>query len=203
MTQTSTLHSSLISAFKAIPEELTQRPQWIVWKKEVRGGKVTKVPYNAYTGNRAESNNPDTWASYERVIETLQKFPKQYDGIGFMFNRDYTGSDLDHCINEQGNIDSWGKEIIDSLATYTEYSPSDTGMHIIARGLLPEKQDEKTGERRRPGTKRGVANAPHPQAAIEMYCEGRFFTFTGKHLEGTPTTIEERQEALRGVTKIT
>src|SRR6266496_914995 len=36
----------------------------------------------------------------------------------------------------------------------------------------------------------------HPDAAIEMYCEGRYFTITGKWVEGTPTTIETNQSAL-------
>jgi len=30
-----------------IPDELKSIPQWVVWRAESRGGKLTKVPYNA------------------------------------------------------------------------------------------------------------------------------------------------------------
>lgn len=177
-------------------EELQRLPQWVMWRKEVRGGKSTKVPYNAYTGKRAESNNPATWASYSRVQETLQKYPTLYDGIGFMFNRTHTGIDLDHCVHEDGSIDPWAQEIIASLQSYAEYSPSRTGIHVIVRGCLPQMTD-KHGEVRHPGTKRPITHGTHhPAAAIEMYCEGRFFTVTGQHIEDTPLVIEDREVQL-------
>ena len=51
-------------------------------------------------------------------------------------------------------------EIIAALDTYTEISPSGTGVKMIMRGTLPPKH-------RRIGD-------------IEMYCAGRFFTITGR-----------------------
>src|SRR5260370_30603808 len=41
------------------------------------------------------------------------------------------------------------------------------------------------------GIRRRVPGAPHQEAAIEMYCERRYSTVTGGHVEGTPPTIEE------------
>ena len=35
-----------------------------------------------------------------------------------------------------------------------------------------------------------MPHASHPEAAIEMYCERRYFSITGNHVTGTPTTIE-------------
>src|ERR1700694_1909991 len=37
-------------------EELQARPQWVCWRKEQRGGKLTKVPYSATTGSKAQSD---------------------------------------------------------------------------------------------------------------------------------------------------
>src|SRR6266567_3151810 len=46
------------------PIELQARPQWVCWRKVRRHGKLTKVPYGATTGRKAESDNPETWASH-------------------------------------------------------------------------------------------------------------------------------------------
>src|SRR5712692_8235016 len=158
-------------------EELQAHPQWVCWRKERRGGKLTKVPYSLVTGRKAESDNPHTWASYGQAAQALHT--GTYHGMGYMFHRDYTGIDLDHCVNPDGRIDPWAQTYVERLKSYAEYSPSRTGIHILVRGTIPA------------GLRRRVSNAPHPEAAIEMYCERRYFTVTGHHLDGTSTTIEE------------
>jgi putative DNA primase/helicase len=95
-----------------------------------------------------------------------------------MFHQDYTGIDLDHCVTPDGHIDPWAKAYLDWLNSYAEYSPSGSGIHILVRGTIPS------------GLRRSVPHAPHPEAAIEMYCKRRYFTITGNHVAGTPTTIE-------------
>jgi primase-polymerase (primpol)-like protein len=55
---------------------------------------------------------------------------------------------------------------IDKLNSYTEISPSGTGVHIYTKAKLPS-----TGRRKN---------------NIEFYNSGRYFTVTGWHLEGTP-----------------
>src|SRR6266571_847570 len=157
-------------------EELQAHPQWVCWRKEHRRGKPTKIPYNAATGQWAKSDAPATWATYAQAVQAQRA--GSYDGIGYMFHRDYTGVDLDHCVHEDGSIDPWAQAYLDRLKSYAEYSPSNTGIHILVRGTVPS------------GLRRRVPGAPHPEAAIEMYCERRYFTVTGAHVEGTPTTIE-------------
>ncbi len=158
-------------------QELQARPQWVCWRKEVRKGKLTKVPYNAATGRYAQSDNPATWTSYERASFALQQQPDLYDGVGYMFHRDLTGVDLDHCVDADGRIEAWAQDIIERLPSYAEYSPSGTGVHILVRGDVPR------------GLRRKVPGALHAEAALEMYCEGRYFTISGKHIEGTPVTL--------------
>ena len=60
--------------------------------------------------------------------------------------------------------------------SYTEYSPSKLGVHILTQATLP-------GAGRKIGT-------------VEMYSHERFFTLTTDHIQGTPTAIEHRQEAI-------
>ena len=156
--------------------ELQARPQWVCWRNERRQGKLTKVPYSAITGKYAQSDNPQTWASYTQAMQSQRA--RRYDGVGFVFCRDYTGVDLDHCVNPNGSIDSWAQAYLDQLQSYAEYSPSKTGIHILVRGNVPR------------GLRLRVPDAPQPEAAIEMYCERRYFTVTGAHVQGTPTAIE-------------
>lgn len=157
-------------------KELQARPQWVCWRKEERQGKYTKVPYNARIGHKAATDNPATWASYGQAVQALRA--GTYHGLGYVFHQDYTGIDLDHCVNPDGSIDAWAQAYLERLRSYAEYSPSTTGIHILVRGAIPR------------GTRRRIPDAPHPEAAIEMYCEKRFFTITGQHLAGTPTAIE-------------
>ncbi len=92
------------------------------------------------------------------------------------------GVDLDGCLDpETGEIEPWAQEIIEELDSYTEVSPSGTGVHILVKGELPAGRNRK--------------------GRFEAYDRGRYFTVTGKHLSGTPRTIQSRQEELQGVVR--
>ena len=82
-----------------IPQELKDWSQWVCWNAERRNGKWTKVPYNANDGQKAKSNDSNTWASFE--LAHHQYLQNSYDGIGFMLSNDdpFTGFDFDHCRN--------------------------------------------------------------------------------------------------------
>jgi len=81
--------------------------------------------------------------------------------------------DLDKCRDPQtGIVQPWALEAIKMLDSYTELSPSKTGFHILLNGALPEG-----GNRKGP---------------VEVYTKGRYFTITGDHVAGTPTTINQR-----------
>jgi hypothetical protein len=150
------------------PVELREVLPWLLWKNETRKGKPTKVPYTI-GGNMASTTDPRTWCDFRSALAGHE----DYDGIGIVIGPPYVGIDLDHCRNpESGVIQPWAMRIIKDLNSYTEISPSGTGAHIWVIGELP-------GNRRRKGP-------------IEMYQGGRYFTVTGKHLEGTPLTVERR-----------
>jgi len=161
---------------KAIPNELKNYPNWVCWQlKGLIKGKATKIPKDPHTGGYAKSNEPHTWSSFENAYKFLNSNWEKTDGIGFVvsFDDPFTGIDLDHCIDSQtGIIEPWAMEIIKESNSYTEITPSGTGIRIFVKGNVPR------------GRKKGD---------IEAYSSGRFFTLTGNHLEGTPTTIEPRQ----------
>jgi RecA-family ATPase len=156
--------------------------QWLVWRSEKRDGKPTKIPYSPLTGQRASSTTPETWAGYHEAVRACKEHG--YGGIGFVFTPedDLCGVDLDGCLDsETGEIESWAWAIIEELDSYTEISPSGTGVHILVKAILPEGRNRK--------------------GRFEAYDRGRYFTVTGKHLAGTPPTIEDRQEELHDVVR--
>jgi hypothetical protein len=154
--------------------------QWLCWRLEERDGKLTKIPYSPLTGHRASSTTPETWTGYQEAVRACKEHG--YGGIGFVFTPedDLCGVDLDGCLDpETGEIEPWAQQIVEELDSYTEISPSRTGVHILVRATLPEGRNRK--------------------GRFEAYDRGRYFTVTGKHLAGTPQTIEGRQAELQGV----
>lgn len=158
----------------AIPESLKKKDNWVVWKTIVRDSEPTKVPFNAETGETASSTDPSTWTDFKTAYKHYRNTDK--NGIGFMFSENdmIVGIDLDHCRDkETGTIEKTFAEIVEKVDSYTEISPSGEGLHIIAKGRMPNKNSNRKGN-------------------YEMYEERRYFTFTGQHLSGTPEEVKER-----------
>lgn len=161
-----------------IPMELRALRQWVCWKLEPDDkGRLTKIPYQT-NGRKAASNNERTWNTFEACVRAAPKF----SGIGIMFADELVGIDLDDCI-ENGALNKHARHITETLKTYTEISPSGTGLHLLCWGKLPD------GWRK--------------QDTIEMYGEGspKYFTVTGKRLENTPPTIERRFDEVAALHK--
>src|SRR5690348_5293284 len=100
--------------WEQIPEELRRYPQWVNWRLELRGKKLTKVPYNARTGKRAKANDASTWGTFEDVREGLRIFAEN-DGLGFIFSESdsLVGIDLDNCIDADGRLAAWAREYVE------------------------------------------------------------------------------------------
>jgi len=165
-----------------IPEEIRLQRRWVLWRWELRPDqqgkqKWSKVPCSGKIGeaddhwHRAMSNDPTTWTTLKEVLQHFQHF----DGIGFMLGDDFSGIDLDKCRDPAtGHINTEEAQIIQGICSYSEVSPSGTGVKILVKAEKPEGRCR-------------IAN-------FEMYSQGRFFTITGHRLEGAPATIEARQE---------
>ncbi|NDY58958.1 DUF927 domain-containing protein [Desulfovibrio sulfodismutans] len=147
-----------------------------------RDGKQTKLPINPSTGSNAKSNDPSTWGSFDKAVSyynaQLNSNKQKCDGIGFMFtlNESFVGVDLDHCISESGKLDTSIRNIVNTLNSYTEISPSGRGLHIITKGKLPPG-----------GRKKGN---------VELYESGRYFTITGNIFRGCNKHVENRQNEI-------
>lgn len=156
-----------------LPADLGAYPNFVAWRFAERDGKATKIPINIHNGRMALTNAPSTWATLGAAIPFARA---NGCGIGFVFAAadPFCGVDLDKCIDPATNtIAPWAWEIVAALDSYTEVSPSGTGLHCLVRATLP------------PGGKR--------KGAIELYDRLRFFTLTGRRLPDLPATVEERQ----------
>jgi hypothetical protein len=155
--------------YETVPLELKQLNNWVGWKLESRNNKLTKIPYSG-TGIPASSTDATTWRSFDDVKKIA---PTKEKGIGFVFNGNgIVGIDIDHCISENGEISNKFESVIKSFASYTEISPSGTGVHIFIRCSSPPY---KTGKK---------------HGGIEIYSTERYFTVTGNALPEYPSQIK-------------
>ena len=156
----------------AIPETLRNRAQWVCWRYEHREGesKPTKVPINPKTGHYASTTTPETWSSLKAAMRRLEA--GGVDGLGYVFQDDHIGIDLDNAIDPTtSTIKPWAQEILKDIPSYAERSPSGIGIHIITPGALPKEA-------------RGLKR-PYQDGAVEIYSKSRYFTMTGASLNGS------------------
>ena len=182
--------------FDNIPEEPKPRRQWVNWKVLTRAGKLTKVPFQV-NGIEGDSADPAKWTTYADVVEAYNKGEHGFAGIGFTFDPldPYSGVDLDHCINADGTIKPKAKAILDKLNSYSEISPSGTGVKVLLKAKNPvsiRKKDNKFQQ---------GFESKKPDLEIEIYYGYRFFTLTGNRLTDYPATIEDRNQELTEIFK--
>ena len=115
--------------FDKIPQDLKENALFCLYKMEQRKGKATKVPYQV-NGKRADPSNPKCFTDFKTVCEVYNK--GGYVGLGMGVFPPYKVFDIDGCVVD-GKIAIFAQEIIETLNSYTEYSPSGKGVHIITK----------------------------------------------------------------------
>jgi putative DNA primase/helicase len=147
------------------PADLTDIDQWVLWRYEEVNGRRAKIPYQP-NGKKASSTDLTTWNEYATVFERWQKYPNVYSGIGFVFSEHdpYCGIDLDKSLDTDGHVKPWARDITERFHdTYSEISPSGTGIKIWSKGSVPK----------------GAALDVSEGGRVEIYSTGRYFTVTG------------------------
>ena len=161
----------------AIPELLAMRPQWLLWRYEAKEGqtKPLKVPYWVTGARRGGEQGGEKDRSKLVTLAAVKQAYERggYTGVGFAFlpGDGLIGIDIDGAINpDTGDITDRLRSIIEAVNSYTEYSPSGKGVHIIVQGETITNKSNEIG--------------------LEVFCGRQYFTFTGNHWEGTPATVE-------------
>lgn len=165
-----------------LPARLRRLDRWVLWRYLTRNGKPTKIPFDAKTGREASSTDSTTWSSLPEVVHALGG-GTTFSGLGFVFAEGdgLCGVDLDRAIDPgTKKLKPWAKRIVRDLNSYTEISPSGTGVKIFIAGVKPRKRCRTAIE----------------DGEIEIYDRGRYFTTTGQRWPGTPADVEDRQNQL-------
>ena len=161
-----------------VPEDLRRLPHWVLWRSEDRDGKATKVPIDPKTGTHAKVNQPVTWGGFAQAKRALPRY--RCNGIGFVLTEGdpYTVIDLDNAIDtESGELKPWAHEIVNTLKSYSEISPSRAGIHIFVRAKLPEGAGHRVSIE---------------DGHFEVYDQSRYMTVTGDVITES-VGIEDRQ----------
>ena len=160
----------------SVPQTLIDIPQWTARDAD-------KVPLNPRTGRYASATDPATWGTYDEALAACKTFPAAV-GVSIVLTRELgiVGLDLDGVVRVSHDISTVtdkAKIIVAAVSTYWEFSPSGTGLRAFAFSSLPEH-----------GRKRGD---------FEVYNDGRALSVTGRDINGTPTTVEDRETEIRAL----
>lgn len=149
-----------------VPKELKELKRWTTWGKHKDN---MKAPFPA--------------VGHEGL--TFKDALASKVGVGIFLGDGLCGIDLDGCRDENGVVADWAEQIVEAFNSYTEVSPSQTGLKIFCLGspTLERKQKMVGGEM---GGKK---------SAIEAYTDGRYFTVTGK-VYGQPRELRTIEDAV-------
>lgn len=191
----------------AVPGYLTAQPRWLLWRTkstvDPKTGELrnTKIPISYHTGKPADVTTPQSWADHAAVEAALARAPGAWDGPGFALgviepiSEVVIGLDLDTCLDDEGALAAWALPFLQAMPSYSEVSPSGTGIKVVARirladlpaarRLLDIPEGEKEQARTRTfGTRVNGQHAPGAQ----LFLMRRFFTITSRHW---PLAVED------------
>lgn len=169
------------------PAALADRAQWLLWRYEpgeTPEKKPRKMPYYADGGRRWKEQGSERDRSHLVPFATALAAAGRgdFDGVGFAFLPDdgLLGIDLDGMIDAgSGEVAERCLSIIQACDSYTEYSPSGTGVHIIC--AAPADGEVRTFKNNKVG--------------IEVFTGRQYFTFTGRAWSGAPEDVREISQA--------
>ena len=169
-----------------IPQALKDACRWTIWKAEPKVDseglvKFDKVPYcSLRISDKAKSNDPASWSDFEAARQAyLDRGRTGADGLMFALGDGFAAVDLDDSVDPTTKVPTESaRQIIEAIDSYSELSVSGEGVRIFAFG--PEMKGIRFD-------------------SCELYSRVHFMTVTGRHIEGTPTTVQAREVPLDGL----
>ena len=156
-------------------QELMDMKIWFLWRKEMDGDRINKIPFAA--GGGATGTNEKyrhTWVTHDEAVTAIKK--QSAAGVGFVIPKGYFFLDIDH----KQITDPFVQMLLERFNSYTERSVSGGGIHIYGKcdlNRLPTYTD-KNGNLRLDKT----YYMKNPNNHLELYVGGlsnRFAVFTG------------------------
>lgn len=158
---------------------LAASPHWVTWRWVTRaGGRRDKPPFNPRNPDAfASTRRPDSWAGFDLAAAAVAR--NQADGVGYVLLLDerLIALDLDDCRDPRtGALEPWAIALVEEADSYTEITPSGTGLRIL-------------------GLNESIATSLHhtirkEPGQVEIYhrCP-RFITVTGTRQPDTPDAL--------------
>ncbi|MDP9917256.1 hypothetical protein J2W24_002907 [Variovorax boronicumulans] len=148
------------------PGEMRALRAWLVWKYVPNPPKKPrKVPYYASglprSGTQGSPEDRAAMVSFDEALHAARV--GGYDGVGFAMHADFNlvALDFDNCVVDRA-IDPRVAALV--AGTYSEISPSGTGVRAFVRGSLQSAKD---------------VDAERGPFAVEYFGHNGFVTFTG------------------------
>lgn len=155
---------------------------WFLWRKELKDGKINKIPFAASGGATGTNDKyKHTWVTYEEALKASEQVGAA--GVGFVIPKGYFFLDIDHADENDPRV----KTMLSRFDSYAEYSVSGNGLHIYGKvdseklPLSPDKNGIKKLDRQ--------FYMKNPNNGIELYIGGltnRFAVFTGNAVTDVP-----------------
>jgi primase-polymerase (primpol)-like protein len=160
---------------KNFPHEIQDIPHWHLYKS------YDKSPCVEINGNLVDgsSTDPTKWTDFIAACNQYEKWKDVVGGLGFSFDgsENITFIDLDDCLEIDGKkVNNLRYNDTIKINSYTEASPSKTGLHIFVKTSEPLM----------------IAGN-----GIEIYQKGRYCTVTGYKYQETPVEINGNWEAVK------
>jgi len=186
-------------------QELMDMKIWFLWRKEIDGDRINKIPFAA--GGGATGTNGKyrhTWVTYDEAVTANTK--QSAAGIGFVIPKGHFFLDIDHI----PLTDPFVEMLLNRFNSYTERSVSGGGIHIYGKcdlDKLPTYAD-KNGNLRLDK----AYYMKNPNNHLELYVGGltnRFAAFTGDVIlneplrESTAAVLTTLDKNMRKTEKIT
>ena len=167
--------------------ELQLQKRWVCFAVRTRNGESIKIPVSPVAEgvtNGALSDDESSWGTFEDALKYCAE--NGLDGIGYEFKGSgKIGIDLKNNKGDNGeplmsemDFRAMSNDFVKTLNSYTEWSVSKNGIHIIITGTMPS----------------ALNNNPN----IEIHDDQRFFAMTGNAIgkRGVPNRTEQLQSLI-------
>lgn len=173
-----------------IPASMLDTPRWAPWRAvwNAKKKKYDKIPHRADRPTSGLSNRSTRgWSAFHDALQAYQRnlaggpiYDRDgqrihFGGVGYVMSGAHglIAVDLDHCVQD-GEVALWAAEVVAKLDSYTEVSPSGTGLRVMIEGELDR-------------------DWVNHDVGIEVYggSDARFVTITGAKLPGSPSRVRK------------
>src|SRR5215204_1819406 len=155
---------------------------WVSWLTD-GGGKTGKGPTDS-TGRNVDKHNPAMQRTFSAVMEEVEE-RRVWPGVSVPPG--HLVFDLDNCFTPDGKLKHFAQYLVNHTDSYTEYSPSLTGLHIFVK--TSTRPDNETLSYAFPEAQGG--------GKLELLGPGSFVRISSKAYGNKPSEVRDHTKIVR------